>query len=397
MMKRDLKSAFRHIPISPQDHWLLVFEWRGQYYVDMFLPFGLRTAPRIFNLFAEAIHWVLEQLHAWSLTHYLDDFLAVFPPKEQIAPHSATFDAVLHEMGLTKAAEKDMQGTTVIHLGFIIDSMAMEVRLPPNKAKRARHAVNLLLTAESLTFKQIDEILGFLSHCCQAIPLGRPFLRSMFSLHRCAGKRHRRARTRIPAKVKKDLRWWQVLLGEWSALSIAPRERNTFEVWTDASGKKGIGGFSDSRLFSTRVPPRHRGKHINFKEMHAVLHAFILWHSEWKHGRVLLRCNNSMVVDSIKKRSCRGLAIHPLQTILLIVAAFDIELVPTWIPTGQNVIADAASRHDYKKLISLGLTSQVNSLHRQKGIIKTSVLRQRLLSFFTTPSRRPLGAITQQA
>ena len=63
LMKRDLKSAFRHIPVSACDHWLLIFEWKGKYYVDMFLPFGLRTSPRIFNLFSEAVHWILETLH----------------------------------------------------------------------------------------------------------------------------------------------------------------------------------------------------------------------------------------------------------------------------------------------------------------------------------------------
>ena len=26
MMKRDLKSTFRHVPINPCDYWLLVFE-----------------------------------------------------------------------------------------------------------------------------------------------------------------------------------------------------------------------------------------------------------------------------------------------------------------------------------------------------------------------------------
>ena len=45
MMKRDLKSAFRHIPVSPHDYWLLIFEWNGKFYVNMFLSFGLRTAP----------------------------------------------------------------------------------------------------------------------------------------------------------------------------------------------------------------------------------------------------------------------------------------------------------------------------------------------------------------
>src|SRR5438552_16941814 len=34
---RDLKSAFRHVPINPCDYWLLIFEWQGKFYVDMFL------------------------------------------------------------------------------------------------------------------------------------------------------------------------------------------------------------------------------------------------------------------------------------------------------------------------------------------------------------------------
>src|SRR5579859_2249844 len=55
MMKGDLKAPFRHIPISPCDYRLLLFEWQGRYYVDIFLPFGLHTAPRIFNLFAKAL------------------------------------------------------------------------------------------------------------------------------------------------------------------------------------------------------------------------------------------------------------------------------------------------------------------------------------------------------
>ena len=79
MMKGDLKAPFRHIPISPCDYRLLLFEWQGRYYVDIFLPFGLHTAPRIFNLFAEALHWVFETLNEWNVTHYLDDFLFILP------------------------------------------------------------------------------------------------------------------------------------------------------------------------------------------------------------------------------------------------------------------------------------------------------------------------------
>ena len=31
MVKRDIKSAFRHIPTNPCDYWLLLFEWQGSF------------------------------------------------------------------------------------------------------------------------------------------------------------------------------------------------------------------------------------------------------------------------------------------------------------------------------------------------------------------------------
>jgi hypothetical protein len=34
--------------------------WNGVYYKENCLPFGLATAPILFNLFAEALHWILE-------------------------------------------------------------------------------------------------------------------------------------------------------------------------------------------------------------------------------------------------------------------------------------------------------------------------------------------------
>jgi hypothetical protein len=67
-------------------------------------------------------------------------------------------------------------------------------------------------------------------------------------------------------------------------------------------------------------------KDINFKETFTILHAFVPWYEQWTAGRVRLACDNSAVVDGIKKHSIDGHAIRPLQTILLIAALFDIDL-----------------------------------------------------------------------
>ena len=57
MAKIDLQNAYRILPIHPDDRKLLGVRWNGQVYVDAALPFGLRSAPKIFNVFADCLMW----------------------------------------------------------------------------------------------------------------------------------------------------------------------------------------------------------------------------------------------------------------------------------------------------------------------------------------------------
>ncbi len=56
IIKKDIADAFRNIPVAPLSRWLLGFEWQGTYYEETCLPFGLSTAPLLFNLFAKGFH-----------------------------------------------------------------------------------------------------------------------------------------------------------------------------------------------------------------------------------------------------------------------------------------------------------------------------------------------------
>lgn len=38
MAKFDLKSAYRQVPVHPDDRWLLRMEWKGQLFVDTARP-----------------------------------------------------------------------------------------------------------------------------------------------------------------------------------------------------------------------------------------------------------------------------------------------------------------------------------------------------------------------
>ena len=317
----------------------------------------------------------ISRISTWTI------FLFLFPPGTDISPQSNVFIKPLRQWAYPKLQKWTWTGIT--HLGFEFDSINMEVRLPVNKKLRALRAVEHIAKVSSVTVASLEEVLGILSHCCQVVPLGRPFLRRLFSLLRRNESRHRFMRTQIPSSVRKDIRWWLYFLSSWSSISIIRLSRINHDAATDASGVKGIGGVCRRRIFSQRVPARHRKKHINWKEMFAILHAFVLWHQEWAGGRLRLACDCSTVVQAIQNKSVRGEPIQPLQTILLIAAVFDIEIFVFWIVPSEENIVDAASRHNYKKLANLGF--QASAIHRAQDT-KMSTLRQKLFSFLTTRS-----------
>ncbi len=79
MAKVDLKSAFRMVPVHREDWELLGFQWNGAFYVDTCLPFGLRSAPFLFNHFALALHWILQHNYHIDTVQYLDDYFLTGP------------------------------------------------------------------------------------------------------------------------------------------------------------------------------------------------------------------------------------------------------------------------------------------------------------------------------
>ena len=81
--KIDVKSAYRLIPEYPGDRKWLGMEINGQVYIDGMLPFGLRSAPKLFNALADALEWCVAQEGVDSVFHYLDDFAVVGPPNSE--------------------------------------------------------------------------------------------------------------------------------------------------------------------------------------------------------------------------------------------------------------------------------------------------------------------------
>jgi len=102
MAKFDVEAAYRNIPVHPGDCCLLGMKWQGHLYVDLTLPFGLRSAPSIFNSVVDMVEWILlNEHHLSDLLHYLDDFIATGPPQSSQCAHNLTMaTSVCQRLGL---------------------------------------------------------------------------------------------------------------------------------------------------------------------------------------------------------------------------------------------------------------------------------------------------------
>jgi len=80
LAKVDIRSAYRIVPVHPDNWQLMGMLWEQGLFIDTALPFRLRSAPKIFAAIADAAKWIVKQAGVEFLIHYLDDFLVIEAP-----------------------------------------------------------------------------------------------------------------------------------------------------------------------------------------------------------------------------------------------------------------------------------------------------------------------------
>ena len=305
LAKLDVKSAYRLIPVHPSDRPLLGIEWAGTWFVDTTLPFGLRSAPTIFNAVADALEWILRRQAVRYVDYYLDDFILYGLPNSDICATQLLVTINMYRrLGVPLATEK-LEGPTdrLTFLGIEVDLKAGILRLPRDKLARTKVALRAWETRKCCTKRELESFIGTLQHACKVIRPGRAFLRRMIDLAKVPRRSHHV--TRLNNEFRADLRWWHVFIKHWNGIAIIPVPTAVNVVVTsDASGLWGCGAWCQLQWFQYQWPEAC-AHHISFKELFALLVAVATWGRHWTPKQVLWRCDNQAAVKVISTRSCR--------------------------------------------------------------------------------------------
>ena len=239
MAKTDLKSAFRLIPIHPDDWHLLGIYWKAQYFVDMYLPFGLRSAPYIFNQLSDALEWVLRHNYGLSnILHILDDFFIAERSRLECLTSFSTLLRVFMSLRAPVVAAKTLGPSQVLEfMGITLDSTLMEARLPEDKLTRLRTLLASFKGLHSVHLVDLQSLIGTLQFACKVVVPGRTFLQRIINLSR--GVQNRFHHIRLKKGFFKDLSMWETFLTGWNGHSFFLNSSATpspdMELFTDAA------------------------------------------------------------------------------------------------------------------------------------------------------------------
>ena len=353
MAKTDLKSAFRLIPIHPADWHLLGIYWQSQYYVDLYLPFGLRSAPFLFNLLSEALEWILKNNYGLKhVLHILDDFFLAEPSRLQCLSSFITLLRVFMSVNAPVVASKTLGPSQVLEfMGIELDSTRMEARLPVDKLQRTRDLLNSFTKHRSVRLVELQSLIGTLQFACKAVVPGRTFLQRMINLTR--GVPSRFHHIRLNQEFFKDLTMWKAFLVGWNGrsffLDTAITPSPDLELYTDAAGPVGFGGYFNGKWFQGRWPPhmqlsKARGISIEWQELFLTVVACAIWFPHFSGKRIQFWCDNESVIAIINSGHSKSPRIMDLVRFLVLISMkHNFFVRARHVPGVRNDIADALS------------------------------------------------------
>ncbi|XP_061188693.1 uncharacterized protein LOC133196860 [Saccostrea echinata] len=255
------------------------------------------------------------------------------------------------------------QVTTITFLGITLDSLRMEARLPTDKISRIVSFIDEFLQKKSCTKRELLQIFGHLSFASRVIAPGRSFVSHLITLSTSVKQLH--FHITLNKCSRDDMKMWLFFLKQWNGISMFYNQievsSDALQLYTDASGSLGYGGFFQGQWFSESWPfPLQRTckdsdeVSIAFRELYPIVVAALLWGHLWKKQRIVFSCDNQTTVAIINKDRSKCPKIMTLVRRLILCAAVNNFVFKSkYLEGKKKFIADCLSRLQIPKFQQL--------------------------------------------
>ena len=360
LAKIDLQNAYRVVPVHPIDQPLLGLKWNGTIYRDTVLPFGLRSAPKIFTAVAEALAWAMVSIGVSSFLHYLDNFLFMGPATDSTTDTSLQLAlSTCAQISFPVSHHKTVGPThKLTFLGIEIDTIAGTKSLPVDKLHRLKELLSEWQDRTSAPKRDLLSLLDHLSHASTVIRPGRIFVCHLIEYAKQVNALHHYVR--LNHHCRADLAWWKEFGLSWDGSSIWLPDPPTLSCFSDASGKWGCGTIlsTSPNHGSNYNGPNPGQERILQQRTRPCSHCCRIMGTLLEGPKGTFLSDNTATVAAIQSGSAKDPSLrHLLRCFFFIAASWQFDYAASHIPGVENTAADALSQDRAHLLPNLVLSA----------------------------------------
>ena len=381
MVKVDIKSAYRHLPIALQYLRYHTYRWRDEVVADLRFPFGHRAVPGKFHEVTGALVRFLKGQGFSASVGFLDDFWVCCETEALASEALELLQDVLEFLGLEVAWDKcEGPARDLIFLGIRLctDEFGegrVSASLPQRKCQALREKAMFFAQTSWCARKDLDRFMGQLAFASRLVRGLSLFCGSGHAL-----LRSRKRWISVTGGACADFRFVAECLEIYNGQQVVLCKRKVkpshFSV--DASTGTGMGGFLDGRYFAVSWPellalPQEAfypfrdwaSSQINYLELFSVFWALMLWGELLRGLTVVLITDNTPTRGMLEKWRCTPDFRKLLRAIFKQCVQFDVRFIVEWVPSKENQFADALSRKEMRLFFDLHREWKSASIWRQ--------------------------------
>lgn len=413
LLKMDVKSAYRTIPVHHTNWPLLACTIDGMIFVDTCMPFGLRSSGNIFERYGQAIQYILQHVYRIPPTaRWVDDFLFVLSPHDSQQQY-ATATRAFNTLGVPIAADKtEGPCTCLAYLGYSINTTTMQLGTTPKARDKLRPLLHQILDKRkrSISLAELGTLIGKLDHLKQAVRAGRSrvyclrqqwlkLYRSFLSRSRARSRQHSYY-TQLTRASRVELQWWLDAINVDTQCSIHlhvpwPITCTYMEPYSDACTEYGAGAYWQGEHLSFPWSPdvlaaateHHDGISVPLLEAIGVAVAVNTWRHTFANQRVLFRSDATAVVGLLNRGRASTTASPWFNAIATFIndicCEYSIDLRALHVPGANNELSDALSRNQLQRFCSLA--AQESYPLKSANVLPITILNCQTRSSITCP------------
>jgi hypothetical protein len=369
--KSDVSGAYRILPMHPRWQIKQITRVDDEYHVDRCNVFGGCGAGALFIAFNSLVAWIAKEIKQIRyLGNYVDDssgcgttddYLTYEPYRNAYPREQVILLTLWDELGIPHKTHKQIHGSPLPVIGITVDVNELSFALADDAKER--------LVAEFLWWckpgrkeklRRWYQMGGWVNWALNVYPRLRPALNNFYP--KLKGRRDSTALVWVNNSIRDDFSWAIKILNNSSGIRLLKSVYWDFgdaslTIYCDAC-PEGMGFWYPSLniAFYSPTPYYENPDLIFYFEALCVHSALFDAHRRTPpidSGRFLIYTDNSNTVDIFSTLRAKPPYNHLLKTAVDILNSGDNDLRVLHVPGVDNAVADAISRADFSRALSL--------------------------------------------